>query len=683
MSAVLRKTWLLGLCGLLLCPIALGQEDSPCSSQPSSKAAKLLDKGTDKRKYDIDKRRGYLEDAREEDDTSVEVALALGLLYHTLARRNGEGLVEARALLTYVHAACPGHNEEVPYTLGSIAYAEDKPKEALDWFNLFLQWESKTGRPISPRHRKRLEQVEQVLPELHFLIQYTAHRNAPPPRLLREVSTRDAEYLPALSADGTLLFFTRAGQRKAKGDIVSKPFEDFTWARRKGPSVAFDSGLPMEAPFNRSSSYGGASISLDNRSLYLAIKTPAPGNPENIDLYSTRYSLLEDTGDDKVYLWTDPTPLTQLNTHDGWESQPAISPDGQTLYFAAVRPGTTPDEHGHPSIDVLASTWNGSDWTPAKRLPSPINGPDSDKAPFLHPDGQTLYFASNRIPGGGGYDIWMSKLDSLSSPFNPSGWSDPVNLGMPLNTSGDEHGLVISADGETAYFSSRRPGTQGLDIMTWSLPASIRPRASVIVRGQLDVSDDLQDTPITLELRYAQSRRAQAIELGDDGAYAAIVDLETSEDVLIVAKADGAAFTAGLVVDRDEENPALVQADLSIRSLEERNATFEIQDIRYATGSARIDRTSLLMLDLFAEYLMDMQLSVEIGGHTDDVGNDADNLLLSQQRADAVRDQLVQSGVPRYKLTAQGYGESQPRSDNATEAGKANNRRTEFRILEE
>ena len=277
----------------------------------------------------------------------------------------------------------------------------------------------------------------------------------------------------------------------------------------------------------------------------------------------------------------------------------------------------------------------------------------------------------------------MSKLDSLSSPFNPSGWSDPVNLGMPLNTSGDEHGLVISADGETAYFSSRRPGTQGLDIMTWSLPASIRPRASVVVRGQLDVSDDLQDTPITLELRYAQSRRAQAIELGDDGAYAAIVDLETSEDVLIVAKADGAAFTAGLVVDRDEENPALVQADLSIRSLEERNAAFEIQDIRYATGSARIDRTSLLMLDLFAEYLMDMQLSVEIGGHTDDVGNDADNLLLSQQRADAVRDQLVQSGVPRYKLTAQGYGESQPRSDNATEAGKANNRRTEFRILEE
>ncbi|MGB1670260.1 MAG: hypothetical protein ACPHCT_02195, partial [Flavobacteriales bacterium] len=68
-------------------------------------------------------------------------------------------------------------------------------------------------------------------------------------------------------------------------------------------------------------------------------------------------------------------------------------------------------------------------------------------APFLHPDGRTLYFASNRTPGGGGYDIWMSKLDSLQSPLEAGAWSTPVNLGLPLNTEGDEHGLVISADG--------------------------------------------------------------------------------------------------------------------------------------------------------------------------------------------------------------------------------------------
>ena len=94
----------------------------------------------------------------------------------------------------------------------------------------------------------------------------------------------------------------------------------------------------------------------------------------------------------------------------------------------------------------------------------------------------------------------MSKLDSLQSPLEAGAWSTPVNLGLPLNTEGDEHGLVISADGSTAYFSSRRPGTRGLDIMTWTLPESLRPRASVVVRGTLEVSEELGDTPISLEL---------------------------------------------------------------------------------------------------------------------------------------------------------------------------------------
>lgn len=671
------------LCALVLCNGVLAQDEDPCTAVPSPKAAKLIEKGTDKRKYNADKRRGYLEDALEEDDTALDAAFALGLLAHSEARKKGESFSEARSLLLSVHEACNRFNEEVPYTLGAIAYAEDRYQDALEWFDRFLEWEARTGMPIAPRNRKRIEQINGVLPELEFLLQYTAHTDAPPPRILAEVASRDAEYLPALSADGTLLFFTRAGERKAKGDLVSKPFEEFTWARRTGPATPFDSGVRLKDPFNRSSGYGGASISVDNRSLYLAIKSPAPGNPENIDLFSTRYSLMEDTGDDKVYLWTDPEPISTLNTPDGWESQPAISPDGQTLYFAAIRPGTTPDENGNPTIDVLASHWNGTEWAEAAVLPAPINSPFSDKAPFLHPDGHTLYFASNRKPGGGGYDIWMSKLDSLSSPFDAGAWSAPVNLGAPLNTEGDEHGLVISTDGSTAYFSSRRPGTQGLDIMTWSLPESLRPRASVVVRGQLDVSDDLRNTPIALELRYAQSRRAQAIDLGDDGAYATIVDLASEEDVLLVAKADGAAFSAGLVVDREDSSPALVQADLTIRSVSEQDAAFEIEDIHYATGSAVIDRTSLLMLDLFAEYLMDTGLSVEIGGHTDDVGLDTDNLALSQRRADAVRHHLVMAGVSNAGLKARGYGESQPRADNGTEAGRAKNRRTEFRILKD
>ena len=321
-------------------------------------------------------------------------------------------------------------------------------------------------------------------------------------------------------------------------------------------------------------------------------------------------------------------------------------------------------------------------WGAASVLPAPINSSSSDKAPYLHPDGHTLYFASNRTPGGGGYDIWVSRLDSTALPTDPDGWSRPVNVGIPLNTPGDEHGLVTSADGKTAYFSSRRQGTSGLDIMTWTLPEPLRARASVVVKGQLEISDELANTPIGLELRYAQSRRAQAIELGDDGAFAAVVDLAIKEDVIMLAKAEGAAFSAGLVIDRDESEPALVTANLSVRSVTEANAAFEIEDIHYASGSAEIGRSSLLLLDLFAEYLSDTGLNVEIRGHTDDIGSDSDNLSLSESRAQSVRNYLISQGVPALSISAKGYGETRPRADNSSEEGRARNRRTEFSITQ-
>lgn len=681
----MRPSPLVPFLAFLLCQVfsheGMAQDADVCQPELDAKTAKILEKGLDKRKYDAEKRQGFLESALEEDENALPAEFALGLLLFDQARRSGMGFAESRAHLLSVHDRCPDYDAELPYTLGSIAFAESEFESAIGWFNRFISWESQTGKPLSPRAMKRLDDVVERLPEIQFLMEFNAHADSPPPKVLASVASRDQEYLPALSPDGTLLFFTRAGERKAKGDLVSKPFEKFTWARRESPDLDFDAGEAMEDPFNRQMGYGGASISVDNRSLFLAIKTPAPGNPENIDLYSARYELMEDTGDEVVYLWSEPAALDALNTPDGWESQPAISPDGKWLYFAAVRPGTTEDAQGQPTIDILVSERdNLGEWKRPELLPSPINTTYSDKAPFLHPDGRTLYFASNRTPGGGGYDIWMSRLDSTARPTDVNGWSRPVNLGIPLNTEGDEHGLITAADGRTAYFSSRRIGTQGLDIMTWTLPEPVRARASVVVRGQLDVSDDLSGETVELELRYAESRRAQAIEISDDGAFATIVDLSSREDVLLVAKAEGAAFSAGLLVDKDEEEPALIDAELTVRSISETGAAFEIEDIHYASGSAVIGRASLLLLDLFAEYLSETGLSVEIGGHTDDVGSDADNLELSEARARSVREYLIQQGVPASDISSRGYGESRPRADNGTPEGRARNRRTEFRV---
>ena len=257
--------------------LSLAQDDNPCAPELDAKTIKLIEKGTDKRKYDADKRLGYLEDAIEADEAAITARFELGLLLFSQSRRKGNGFGEARSQMLSVHEACPDYDAEVPYTLGSIAYSEGRYEAALEWFDRFIRWEYFTGKPLFPRSVRRLEDVKKNLPEIEFRVEYNAHTDSPPPQVLESVATRDQEYLPALSADGTLLFFTRAGERKAKGDLVSKPFEKFTWARRTGPSVAFDNGSAMEEPFNRTSGYGGASISVDNRSLFLAVKTPVPG----------------------------------------------------------------------------------------------------------------------------------------------------------------------------------------------------------------------------------------------------------------------------------------------------------------------------------------------------------------------------------------------------------------------
>ena len=169
------------------------------------------------------------------------------------------------------------------------------------------------------------------------------------------------------------------------------------------------------------------------------------------------------------YYWDDLKLLgPEINTVMGWESQPALSADGKELFFASARENSTL---------ILTETllWTSmlvgrivlGNWGHGRKAPGCyFHIISRKKAPFLHPDGKTLYFSSNREPSGGGYDLYVTRRDSTGK------WSVPVNMGAPVNTRGDEHGLVVSSTGDEAYFASRRSGTKGLDIM--SFPSSRR-----------------------------------------------------------------------------------------------------------------------------------------------------------------------------------------------------------------
>ena len=652
-------------------------EEKACAAVLEGKTLKLYEKGINGSKYDRAERVAFLEEAFERDEACMACLFEWGRLEFNEIKRSRGSFYPAQQPLLQLIDACPFFRAEAWYMLGAMAYADREYEAAQSYFDEYLRFPPASEEVLGKRRDRYVAEVKEVLPTIAFELAFRENEGKYHPASIPPVSTPRDEFLPALSPDGSLLFFTRRERYKAKGDVVSTESEVFYAAERE-VGDEFSAGLALESPFNSGARYGGASISVDNRELYIAASNPTGGNPDNIDLYVTEYEIVEwDNDGAYFYVWGPLAPVAALNTTDGWEAQPALSADGNELFFAAVNANSRQDRNGNPTMDIWSSTRASTgEWQPAQMLPSPINSDSNDKAPFLHPDGKTLYFASDRRPGGGGYDIWMCRRDDTGA------WGEATNFGAPLNTSGDEQGLVVSTNGAEAFFSGRRDGTQGMDIIRFPVPDAMKPESVFIVQGDLLGPDNEVPEGARLYLQYAQSKNVQEIEVNrQDGHFASVVRA-SEEDVLLVAEADGIAFEAQVVFDADSEASPPDRLDTPVELEEASNGEpFEIGDIQFATNSAEINRTSLLMLDLFAAYLLrNDAIGVHIKGHTDDRGRPEDNQVLSENRAARVAEALEQFGVPSSRITHAGFGQSQPVASNATAEGRSQNRRTEFEI---
>lgn len=673
------------LCAMLCtCAVATfpaqddGDENSECSEQPTGKALKLWEKAQNGSKYSRAERVSFLQEAYDRDDNCLECLLEWGRLEFNEIKRSQASFYGAQEPLEALIERCPNYHAEAYYMLGAMAYADRNYEEALDYFESFLFFPDEPVEALGKRFDKQAEEVREVIPNIQFQIDFRQFEDAYVPRPIPSTSLQEDEFLPALSPDGSLLFFTRRGKYKAKGDVVSTEMELFHWSFRNS-SGEFMVSEPLDEPFNRGARYGGASISVDNLELYIAALNPAPGHPDNIDLFVARYEVLDRDDDGAfIYIWGALEPLSQINTPDGWEAQPALSADGTELFFSAVNAQSIQDRSGNPTMDIWCSKRDSTgNWSSPQLLPAPINTTFNDKSPFLHPDGRTLYFASDRLPGGGGYDIWICRRDSTGQ------WQEAQNLGMPLNTEEDEHGMVVSTDGREGFFASRRAGTKGLDILSFPMPPNFQPDDVFLVKGVLTNVDGDIPSDAKLYLQYAQSKEITEIQISnEDGRFASVVRAQDGQDVLLIAEGDGIGFEAQVIYDHESLNSIGDAIDASVVLEQPSNGEpFEIGDIQFETNSSEVNRTSLLMLEIFAGYLQRNQtIGVHIMGHTDNRGKPEDNLRLSQLRSESVARSLVQFGVEADQITHEGFGQSRPIASNESEEGRARNRRTEFEV---
>ena len=477
-----------------------------------------------------------------------------------------------------------------------------------------------------------------------------------PINLGTNINTADDEYWPSLSIDENTLVITRRVGSGMEGVRVQ---EDFFISRFNNGlwGMAKNIGPPVNTPTNE----GAQSISADGNTLvYTICNRAGVGRCDLVISYKTKRG------------WTRPRTMgAPINTKYK-ETQPSLSPDGRTIYYACDRPG------GKGGLDIWKSTMKeDSTWTEPVNLGDSVNGPKDQMAPFIHHDGVSLYFASEYHLGLGGFDIFKAKQDSNGN-FNVV-----ENLGYPINTHRDEFGLIINAKGDMAYYASDMQPENRRDIYRFEMPQEIRPIPASYFKGivyDIKTNRRLQANFELIDINTGDLVQ-KSISNKERGEF--LLTLPSSRNYLLNVSKDGYLFYSdnfsfeGL---HDVTDPFVKDIPLSPIIVGER---IILKNVFFDTDSHTLKPESKIELDKIVNFLLlNKGLNVEIGGHTDNVGTEAHNKVLSENRAQEVVDYLVNNGIDVERVSYKGYGFSEPISDNTTKEGRAKNRRTELKIMD-
>ncbi len=571
--------------------------------------------------------------------------------------------------LEQIVATCPSFQDyEINYKLGKIFFAEDKFDDSMKYLRTYIKHISKNSKYYSDA-QSTLSYIE------HFL---NLTKNPVPfnPVIVKGISTNNDEYLPIISPDGSMAFFTHAYMKKEIGSIYGPKYtEEYTMAKSIDNSgTNFNEVEALPYPFNSGKNQGASAITIDNSTMFVTICTPISKDYENCDIfYTTRntnggWNELKSVG-------------SNINGLKTWESQPSISADGKILYFASIRESNIGFDPNNYTSDIYCSIKNeDGTWGDPQNLGPVINTPGNEKSPFIHSDSQTLYFSSDGHMGIGGYDILFSK-------YRENSWTKPVNIGYPINTKSNDLGFIVNTQGTKAYFASNNlNGLGGWDIYSFELYPEARPEKVFLVKGQLIDDEGAALTEAKLEVRNIRTQEiSEGIVNSETGNYAVAVKVEEekeNDDYLMVVKKEDYSYTSALIEPTEETFIEPVEVNFEVKPIAVGKAV-ELRDIYYPTASYTIDNKSLAVLDGFIEFMNDNPgVKVEIRGHTDNTGSYQGNINLSNQRAKSVYNYLIAHGIKSSRLRYKGFGPDKPIASNDNEDGRAKNRRTEFFIID-
>jgi len=476
------------------------------------------------------------------------------------------------------------------------------------------------------------------------------------------INTKYDEYFPSITADDNTIYFTRQIPRESADPNMEHTFNEDIYVSEKQDGIwgkALNIGPPINTPRNE----GAVCISADGQTM-LFVGCDREDGYGSCDIYISKKF-----GNN----WAKPVNIgPPINTKWG-ESQPSISPDGKTIYFISDRPG------GIGGYDIWKSTIQADGrWGNAVNMGPKINTPKNEGAPFIHSDNQTLYFVSKGHVGMGGYDIFVSRLDAKGE------WSEPVNLGYPINSADDETSIIVDAKGTTAYISSDRKDSRGgLDIYSFELYPDARPYKVSYVKGKVFDKETNKPLEVHFELLDVASSKIIMEAYSNKISGDFLVCLPAGKEYALHASKDGYLFYSESFDLKSTTNKIdSVKMNVPMQPIKIGERVI-LKNIFFETNKYDLKDESKAELQKLISFLTtNKSIHIEISGHTDNVGGKELNQILSENRAKSVYNFIIAGGIDASRMSYKGYGDTQPIVPNDSDEHRAMNRRTEFKIVQ-
>ena len=475
--------------------------------------------------------------------------------------------------------------------------------------------------------------------------------------LSENINTNHSEYFPSITADDSILLFTRRFVTE-DGSLGDEDFYLSEIKNKKWQTAKVISDL------RTNQNEGASTISPDGKTVIFS-RCNSEDSYGKCDLYISNKTAVH---------WSAPQNLGPAINSSYWDSQPSLSADGNMLYFSSDRPGG----YGQEDIYVSMKDTNGIWQNPVNLGPS-INTSGRDTDPFIHASGADLYFTSDGWISLGGFDIYKTTLT------NDSIWSFPKNLGYPLNTVNHEKGIIVSANGAGGFYYGQHPSPEGkgfMDIYSFTMDNDFRPVPASYIKGI--VTDEKGKKILSADIRIVNLDKPWQITN------------TTSDSVngdFLVTLTEG--FPYAFYVDKqgyilksfhyDYTKPGKNRSkNLKLKLEPAKQGKFIVfNNIFFNFNSADLLPKSLIELREMKRYLIrHPKLKIEVLGHTCDVGTDSYNQELSERRANSVEQWLVKHTISSERLSYKGYGKKRPLFPNVSEENRQFNRRTEFRIVD-